>query len=291
MKKIAFAGLGNMGLPMALNLAKKHAAVCFDISRRVRVRAQKDGLSVADSAAAAADRADIVITMLPAGEHVRDFFSAKVLAAVKPGALLIDCSTVAPEDALQTAAVAAAHGLSFADAPVSGGVAGARAASLSFLVGGDEAAFRRARRPLSAMGANIFHAGGAGAGQAAKLCNNMMLSVQMAGLCEALTLGEKMGLNPKTLSEIMKKSSGNNWALQKYNPLPGITPGAPAGDNYRGGFAVDLMVKDSNLAMRAANKTGSPTPLGALANQLYRLHQAAGNGAADFSGIIKMLRQ
>lgn len=291
MKKIAFIGLGNMGLPMAGNLARQYSVACFDIQRAAQTRAKAAGLPVAKTAALALQNAECVITMLPAGEHVRAFYrDAEIAGGVGGRAklLLLDCSTTSPEDAKETAATAAAFGAQFADAPVSGGIGGAKAASLSFLVGGGKTIFARARPILSAMGANIFHAGDVGAGQAAKLCNNMMLSVQMIGACEALSLGRKMGLDGKTLSEIMRKSSGGNWVLEKYNPLPGVMPQSPASRKYRGGFAADLMVKDSDLAMRAVKNANAAAPLGALANQLFRMHQAAGNGALDFGGILKM---
>ncbi|MGI9296814.1 MAG: 3-hydroxyisobutyrate dehydrogenase [Gammaproteobacteria bacterium] len=302
MKKIAFVGLGNMGLPMAGNLAKKYRPIleCFDIRRAARTRAAAAGLPVAETAVRAVRNADRVITMLPAGAHVRAFY--RVAAAemqdetgggigFNKNAILLDCSTTSPEEARETAATAARFGARFLDAPVSGGIGGAKAGSLSFLVGGDKKDFAQVRPLLGAMGANIFHAGDIGDGQAAKLCNNMMLSVQMIGVCEALALGQKMRLDGGTLSEIMRKSSGGNWVLETYNPLPGVMPHAPAARNYRGGFLTDLMVKDSDLAMRAAENAKALTPLGAAANQLYRLHQNSGNGGLDFSSILKMFAE
>lgn len=291
MKQIAFVGMGNMGLPMAGNLAKKFSVRCFDISRPARNRAAKAGLAVAASVKDAVHNANMVITMLPAGEHVREFYCGKngALALVAKDTLLLDCSTTAPEQAQDMFAVAKQSKVRFADAPVSGGIGGARAATLSFLVGGDKALFNLARPALSAMGANIFHAGKTGAGQAAKICNNMMLSIQMVGACEALLLGKKMGLDGKTLSEIMRKSSGGNWVLEKYNPLPGVMPAAPAANKYKGGFASDLMSKDSDLAMQAARNANAATPLGALANQLYRIHIQSGGSGLDFSSILKFL--
>ena len=288
MKKIAFVGLGNMGLPMAGNLAKKYRRVlqCFDIQRAARTRAAAATLSVARNGDEAIKDAECIITMLPSGDYVRAFYRAA--NGIRKNALLLDCSTTAPEEARDIATFAAQIGAQFADSPVSGGIGGAKAATLSFLVGGDKKTFVRAKPILSAMGANIFHAGDVGAGQAAKLCNNMMLSVQMVGVCEALSLGQKMGLDGKTLSAIMKSSSGGNWVLEKYNPLPGAMSGAPAARDYRGGFSADLMVKDSDLAMRAAGNARAAVPLGALANQLYRMHQNAGFGALDFSAVIKM---
>ena len=295
MKKIAFIGLGNMGLPMAVNLARKYGEKlsCFDSSSAAQKRAKAAGLSVANHDYDALEDAECVITMLPSGVDVQVFYEiAKGEAShplpVLPNSLWLDCSTTSPEDAVHMFYEAKDQGAQFADAPVSGGIGGAQAGTLSFLVGGDKKTFARARPVLSAMGANIFHAGETGAGQAAKLCNNMMLSVQMIGVCEALSLGRKMGLDGKTLSEIMRKSSGGNWVLEKYNPLPGVMPNSPAARKYRGGFATGLMVKDSDLAMRASQNADSPVPLGALANQLFQMHLFAGNGNLDFGSILKM---
>ena len=289
----AFIGLGNMGLPMCVNLSKKHKdIVCYDISRTARGRAKKLGLRVVESASEAIVKATAVITMLPAGEHVRDFYLGKkgVLSSIRKGGLLIDCSTCAPSDARGLSEEAVKFGLSFIDAPVSGGITGAQNGMLSFLVGGSARDLRRSRTLLSAMGANIFHAGETGSGQAAKICNNMMLSVQMVGACEALSLGEKMGLSGAVLSEIMKKSSGGNWVVEKYNPLPGVMPGSPASNGYRGGFAVNLMLKDSDLAMVSAKSLNASTPMSALANQIFRLHQKDGNGDLDFGSILNFLK-
>lgn len=289
MPKTAFIGLGNMGLPMASNLARKRNIACFDLLATARSQAKKAGLNISADAASALRGADAVITMLPEGAHVRQFY-AGAMQHIRRGALLADCSTTAPEDAKEMARIAAKAGMAFVDAPVSGGIGGARAGSLSFLVGGSDAHFRRARPLLAAMGKNIFHAGPAGAGQAAKLCNNMLLSIQMIGTCEALALGEKMGLSGAALSDIMKNSSGGNWVLEKYNPLPGVMPAAPASRKYSGGFATGLMIKDSELAMRAAQSCGASTPLGALANQIYRIHRAAAGGDIDFSSVIGLVR-
>ncbi|MBE8158043.1 MAG: 3-hydroxyisobutyrate dehydrogenase [Betaproteobacteria bacterium] len=292
--KITFIGLGNMGLPMAENLAKKYGNVlCYDRPAAVRARAKTAGLAAVAAAADAVCSADVLLTMLPDGKCVRDFYCGKngALPNIKKGALIIDCSTGAPEEAAAMSAAAAKIGAAFLDAPVSGGIGGARAAALSFLAGGAPKDFRRARPVLAAMGKNIFHAGKTGAGQAAKLCNNMLLSVQMLGTCEALLLGQKMGLDAKVLSEIMRKSSGGNWVLEKYNPVPGVMPGAPAADGYRRGFLADLMVKDSDLALRSAKNAAVAAPLGTLANRIFRLHQKAGGGKRDFSGVINFLKQ
>ena len=288
-----FIGLGNMGLPMAVNLSKtQDNLTCFEISDAAREQAAAAGLRVAADSKAM-DAADCVITMLPSGEHVLDVLlgDAALLEAMPAGALLIDCSTTGPEPAVRLGQAAADQGVDFVDAPVSGGIGGARAGTLSFLVGGSAAAVERARPLLAVMGANIFHAGEAGMGQAAKLCNNMMLSIQMAGACEALILGKKMGLDGKTLSDIMRRSSGGNWVMEKYNPLPGVMEGVPAANNYNGGFAVDLMVKDSNLAQTAARQASAATPLGALANQIFQLHQKHGAGQLDFSSLINFYSQ
>jgi len=236
--------------------------------------------------------ADIVISMLPANDHVRELYlgAGGVLAAASPKALLIDCSTIAADVAKEVSTAAAARGFAMLDAPVSGGTAGAAAGTLTFIVGGDEAALERARAVLGAMGKNIFHAGGAGAGQVAKICNNMLLGVLMAGTAEALNLGVAHGLDPKVLSDIMAKSSGRNWALELYNPWPGVMQGTPASRGYSGGFGSSLMLKDLGLAQQAALSAHAATPLGGLARQLYQLHQQGGNGQLDFSSIVNLFR-
>lgn len=297
MKKIAFFGLGNMGLPMASNLAAKHSGVlCCDISSTCRQTAAEAGLKVTDDAVAAVQGADAVLTMLPAGKHVEalligDTPEAGLLARAARGTLFVDCSTTAPPPAQRVAAAAASAGQMFVDAPVSGGIGAARAGTLSFLCGGAAEQVACAKPLLAAMGANIFHAGDTGAGQAAKLCNNMMLSVQMIGACEALALGKKMGLDSKTLSEIMAKSSGGNWVVEKYNPVPGVMENMPASNNYQGGFMVDLMVKDSDLAMQAAQEVAAAVPLSAAANALFREHQQEGSGNLDFGSILRLIEK
>ena len=290
MTNIVFIGLGNMGLPMALNLAKTQSQLtCFDLVAAARQQAAAAGLRIGANTEAA-QQADCIITMLPSGKHLLELFlgDAALLEAMPAGALLIDCSTTGPDPAVQMAQAATAQGMDFIDAPVSGGIAGAQAATLSFLVGGKTSAVARAHPLLAAMGANIFHAGDAGMGQAAKLCNNMMLSIQMAGVCEALALGKKMGLDGKTLSDIMRKSSGGNWVLEKYNPLPGVMDKVPAANNYQGGFTVDLMVKDSDLALSVAAQADATAPLGTLANQIFHRHQKNGSGQLDFSSVINL---
>jgi 3-hydroxyisobutyrate dehydrogenase len=227
--------------------------------------------------------------MLPAGEHVREAYLGRgsILESCPGGALLVDCSTIAPAVARDVAGQARARGLGMLDAPVSGGTAGAEAGTLTFMVGGSEGDLARAGPLLGHMGKNVFHAGPSGSGQAVKMCNNMMLGIQMAGACEALRLGIAHGLEPARLTEIMCKSSGRNWALEVYNPCPGVLPGAPASRGYAGGFSTDLMLKDLTLAAEGAESTGTPTPLGRMARDLYRLHRDGGHGGRDFSSLFE----
>jgi 3-hydroxyisobutyrate dehydrogenase len=294
--RIAFIGLGNMGGPMAVNLAKAgHSVIAFDLARSACDQAAAAGLGVAASAADAVADAEVVISMLPASRHVEGLYlggddQEGLLPKIRPGTLIIDCSTIAPASSRRVAQAAAQKGLAMIDAPVSGGTAGAAGATLTFMIGGDAAAVARARPLLEAMGRNLFHAGESGAGQAAKVCNNMLLGILMIGTSEALALGIANGLDPAVLSEIMRRSSGGNWALEKYNPLPGVMEGVPASKNYAGGFGTDLMLKDLGLAMESALVTGSSTPLGSMARNLYALHSAAGNGTLDFSSIIGQFR-
>jgi 3-hydroxyisobutyrate dehydrogenase len=290
MTTIAFIGLGNMGGPMALNLLKAgETVVVYDLVAASLDRAAEGGASVAGSAAEAVRRADVVITMLPASQHVSGAYLGDdgILAHARPGALLIDCSTIAPETAAAVSQAATARGLAMIDAPVSGGIAGAAAATLTFIVGGEPAALERARPVLEKMGKTIFHAGGSGAGQVAKICNNMLLGIHMAGTAEALALGVANGLDPRVLSEIMLKSSGRNWSLEVYNPWPGVQENSAATRGYSGGFGSDLMLKDLGLSQQAAQAVGAATPLGAVAHQLYRLHGLNGHGRLDFSSIVK----
>ncbi|NHZ32838.1 3-hydroxyisobutyrate dehydrogenase [Massilia rubra] len=293
MQHIAFIGLGNMGAPMARNLLRAQYSVSvFDLSAAAVAALSGAGARAAATAADAVKQADIVITMLPGNEHVRALYldSGGVLDAAPARALLIDCSTIAADVAREVAGAAAARGFAMLDAPVSGGTAGAAAGTLTFIVGGDADALERARALLGAMGKTIFHAGGAGAGQVAKICNNMLLGVLMAGTAEALNLGVANGLDPKVLSDIMSKSSGRNWALELYNPWPGVMEGAPASRAYSGGFGSALMLKDLGLARQAAAGVQAPTPLGSLAHELYRQHQQDGYGQQDFSSIVKLFQ-
>jgi len=296
MARIGFVGLGNMGAPMAQNLVKAgHRVVAFDVVETALSRARQGGAEAGASAAAAADGAEFFISMLPASAHVESLYlDAKpgescLLDRIGKRTLVIDCSTISPGSARKVADAARARGVAMLDAPVSGGTAGAEKGTLTFIVGGAAGDLERARTVLASMGTNIFHAGANGAGQVAKICNNMLLAVQMTGTAEALALGVANGLDPSVLSEIMKRSSGGNWALNVYNPYPGVMDGAPASRGYTGGFLVDLMVKDLGLAMDAADAVDASIPMGALARNLYRLlksqHQA---GRLDFSSIQKL---
>jgi 3-hydroxyisobutyrate dehydrogenase len=292
--KIAFIGLGNMGGPMALNLKKAgHDVSGFDLSEAARTKFAADGLSIAASAAATLDGAEVVISMLPASQHVESLYLGEdgLLARIAPGTLVIDSSTIAAASSRKVAEAAARRGIAVIDAPVSGGTGGAIAGTLTFMVGGSAADLERARPLLEKMGANIFHAGDAGAGQTAKICNNMLLGILMIGTSEALALGVANGLDPKVLSEIMRRSSGGNWALEKYNPMPGVMETAPASKGYAGGFGTDLMLKDLGLAQENATAVKAATPLGGLARNLYAAHSLAGHGALDFSSVLKMLHK
>jgi len=293
MAVIGFIGLGNMGFPMACRLKKAgHDVRCFDTSAGALERAVSEGMTRCDSAESAAAGAAVVITMLPAGRHVLDVI--EVLAAdtmrFAKGALVIDCSTI------DVASCAAFHervgrnGFETLDAPVSGGVTGAAAGTLTFMVGGEESVFRRGREVLAAMGKNIIHAGGPGAGQAAKICNNMLAGISMLAVSEALELAKRLGLDSRKFFEIASTSSGQCWALTSYAPEPGLVPTAPSNRGYEGGFASELMLKDLRLAEQAAIASQSPALLGAAAASLYAMHCAAGRGRLDFSSIIQMLR-
>jgi 3-hydroxyisobutyrate dehydrogenase len=289
--KIGFIGLGNMGLPMALNLLKAgHQVIGFDL-----VKSQLDifataGGTIADNANATTKDADVLITMLPASRHVEALYlgDAGLLANANPKTLLIDCSTISPKVAQAVAAAAKAKGFAMIDAPVSGGTVGAQAGTLTFMVGGETGAVECARVVLEKMGKNIFHAGASGAGQTVKVCNNMMLGIQMLGTSEALRLGIANGLDPKVLSDIMSKSSGRNWALELYNPCPGVMDNVPSSKGYAGGFGVDLMLKDLGLAVENAKNLDASIPLGKLAQELYETHSKAGNGQLDFSSVFNL---
>jgi 3-hydroxyisobutyrate dehydrogenase len=293
MADVAFIGLGNMGGPMAINLIKAgHAVVVFDLSQAACDQLQEAGASVAGTAAEAAVGMDYVISMLPAGKHVAGTYLGDdgLLSRLDRSTTILDCSTIDAATARQVGAAAAALDIGFMDAPVSGGVAAAAAGTLSFMCGGDAATFEKARLILKAMGKNIFHAGPAGAGQVAKGCNNMLLAIHMIGTCEALEMGARNGLDPKVLSEIMLASSGRNWSLEVYNPYPGVMPTAPASNDYKPGFMVDLMVKDLGLAMEIAQQCGIDNAMGKMASALYNQHQQAGNGQQDFSSILRKLQ-
>lgn len=290
MARIGFVGLGNMGGPMARNLLKAgHAVTAFDLVPAALDALIGAGAARAASAAEAADGAEVVITMLPAGQHVRDAWlgAGGMAAASDAGAVLIDCSTIDVESAR---AVAASAGRPFLDAPVSGGVMGAENATLTFMVGGPADAFARAQPFLAAMGKTIVHCGDAGAGQAAKLCNNMMLAATMCVTAEAFILAEKLGLSHQALFDVASKSSAQSWALTTYCPVPGPVPTSPANRDYRPGFAAALMVKDVSLAQQAAASVGANSPVGAKALELYQRFVTEGGGNTDFSGIIRMLR-
>ena len=291
MATIAFIGLGNMGMPMAGNLVKAgHAVAGFDQVPAALQRAGARGVRQEASAAAAAADVDVVVTMLPAGSHVLEVYRSGLLPAARPGTLLIDSSTIDVSSARTAHRLAREAGMLALDAPVSGGVGGAEAASLTFMAGGSAAAFAKAKPILDAMGRLVIHCGDAGAGQAAKICNNMMLGINMLGVSEAFTLAERLGLSAKALFDVASASSGQSWALTSYCPVPGLVANAPANNAYKPGFASALMLKDLKLAQEAAAAAGATTPLGAAAAQLFGLHNAWGEGSTDFSGIIHLIR-
>ncbi len=290
MTNIAFIGLGNMGGPMAGNLVKAgHAVKAFDLVQASKDAAAEMGVGIAGSAKEAVADAEVVVTMLPAGKHVLAVW-ADILPAVKPGTLLIDSSTIDVESARKAHALAAERGCLSLDAPVSGGTGGAKGATLTFMVGGTEDAFGKGEPILARMGRKIVHCGGAGNGQAAKICNNMILGISMIGVSEAFVLGEKLGLSHQALFDVASTSSGQCWSLTTYCPVPGPVPTSPANNEYKPGFASALMLKDLKLAQEAAQAAGASTPLGAAAAQLFGLHNAWGEGGTDFSGIIHLLR-
>ncbi len=294
MSRIAFIGLGNMGGPMAANLAKAgHALRVFDLVPAALEAAVAAGASAATSAADTLAGAEVVISMLPASRHVEGLYLGEngILPAIPAGALVIDCSTIAPASARKVAEAAAARGLQMLDAPVSGGTAGAAAGTLTFIVGGGADALERARPFLQAMGKNIFHVGESGAGQVAKLCNNMALGVIMAVTGEAIALGTAHGLDAKVLSQMMAVSTGRSWATEVCNPWPGVLENAPASRGYTGGFGNDLMLKDLGLAVEAAMGVGASIPLGELARNLYAMNSRAGNGKLDFSSVVKLVSE
>ena len=290
MANIGFIGLGNMGGPMAANLVKAgHTVVGFDLVPASRDAAKAAGVSIAAKAAEVVKGAEVVITMLPAGKHVLSVWN-EIIASVEKGALMIDCSTIDVESARKSHALASQHHLPSIDAPVSGGTGGAKGATLTFMAGGDDKAFAAAKPVLEAMGKKIVHCGEAGAGQAAKICNNMILAISMIGVGEAFVLAEKLGLSHQALFDVASTSSGQCWALTSYCPVPGPVPTSPANNEYKPGFASALMVKDLTLAQDAAKATGAATPLGKHAQEIYKAFDAAGHGGVDFSGIIQHVR-
>ena len=292
MSRIAFIGLGNMGGPMAANLAKAgHAVRVFDLVPAAVQAAVDAGATAAHSALDTLTDAEIVISMLPASRHVEGVYLGDdgLLGDIPGGALVIDCSTIAPATARKVAEAAAARGLQMLDAPVSGGTAGAQAGTLTFIVGGEAEALERARPLLQAMGKNIFHVGASGAGQVAKLCNNMALGVIMAVTGESIALGVAHGLDPKVLSQMMAVSTGRSWATEVCNPWPGVLENAPASRGYSGGFGSDLMLKDMGLAVEAAMSVGASIPLGELARNLYSMNHQAGRGKLDFSSVVQLI--
>jgi len=291
MADLAFIGLGNMGGPMAQNQIKAgHRVRVFDVAAAAVATAVSAGAIAGATPADAARDANVVITMLPAGKHVRDVYvNGGVFDAVKQGAVLIDCSTIDVPTAREVIAAAEAKGLLMVDAPVSGGTTGAAAGTLTFMVGGSDSAFTAAKPYLDVMGKNVVHAGAAGNGQAAKVCNNMLLGISMIGTCEAFALGEKLGLDPKVLFEISSKSSGQCWSMTTYCPVPGIVPTSPANRDYQPGFAATMMLKDLKLSQEAAAGVHAQTPLGRAATAFYDQFVKDGYGNVDFSGIIRAL--
>jgi 3-hydroxyisobutyrate dehydrogenase len=290
MTVVAFIGLGNMGAPMAANLKKANLDVRgFDVVPALRDQAATQGVAIAASAREAAAAADVIVTMLPAAKHVLSVYD-DVVGFAKRGALCIDSSTIDVASARTAHEIAKTGGLASIDAPVSGGTAGAAAASLTFMCGGEDAAFAKATPILEKMGKKIVHCGAAGAGQAAKICNNMILGISMIGVSEAFALAEKLGLSHQALFDVASTSSGQCWSLTSYCPVPGPVPASPANKDYKPGFAAALMLKDLKLAQEAAAASGASIPLGAHAAQLYALYNAAGHAGQDFSGIINFLR-
>jgi 3-hydroxyisobutyrate dehydrogenase len=292
MARIGFIGLGNMGGGMAANLAKAgHDVRAFDLSADALARAQAAGCLPVASAAEAADGAEAVITMLPAGAHVAQVYADSVFAAAPPSAILIDCSTIDVATARDLAQAAQGRGLAAVDAPVSGGIAAANAGTLTFMVGGSAEAFDRAQPYLAAMGKAVIHAGSSGAGQAAKICNNMILGATMVATCEAFALAEKLGLDAQAFYDIAGVSSGQSWSMTSYCPVPGVGPTTPADNDYQGGFATALMLKDLRLAVAAADDAGASVPMGSRARDMYEALAEAGEGSSDFSAMLPFLKQ
>jgi 3-hydroxyisobutyrate dehydrogenase len=290
MAKIAFIGLGHMGGGMAPNLAKAgHEVRAFDLSEEALARAVEQGCSRVGSTEEAVSDAEVVVTMLPAAKHVLDVYRSQVLGKAPTSALLIDCSTIDVASARSIEEEAAAQGYTMVDAPVSGGIAAAASGNLAFMVGGSDEAFARAQPFLDPMAKAVIHAGGPGAGQAAKICNNMILGATMIVTCEAFVMAQKLGLDPKVFHAIASNASGQSWSMTTYTPVPGVGPETPADHDYEGGFAAALMLKDLKLAMDAAQHAGAYTPIGGQAEELFQRFVNLGGGSKDFSGIIKML--
>jgi 3-hydroxyisobutyrate dehydrogenase len=288
--KIAFIGLGNMGGGMAANLAKAgHDVRAFDLAEAALDRARANGCATFATVREAVAGADAVVSMLPNGAIVRSVYAGDVIGHAPAGALLLDCSTIDVATARDVAALALAGGYRMVDAPVSGGIAAANGGTLTFMVGGADADFAAAEPILAAMGKAVIHAGDSGAGQAAKICNNMLLGASMVATCEAFRLAERLGLDLQTFYDISSKASGQCWSMTAYCPVPGVGPQTPADNDYQGGFATALMLKDLKLAMAAAEQAGAPVPMGHRAAELYAAFDAAGNGGVDFSAIIKTL--
>ena len=290
MANVAFIGLGNMGGPMAANLVKAgHKVVAFDLVEASRNQSKADGAAIADSAVAAVKGAEVVITMLPAGKHVLSVWT-EILPSMTKGSLIIDCSTIDVESSVQAHALAAKQGIASVDAPVSGGTGGAKGATLTFMAGGEAKAFAAAQPVLEKMGKKIVHCGGAGAGQAAKICNNMILGISMIAVSEAFALAEKLGLSHQALFDVASTSSGQCWSLTTYCPVPGPVPTAPSNRDYQAGFTAAMMLKDLKLSQQAANAGGAATALGAQATAIYDRYVSGGHAGKDFSGIVTFVR-
>lgn len=290
---IAFIGLGQMGVPMARNLLRAgHALRIFDVMRAPLEALAAEGAVAAGSASAAAQGCELAFTMLPSSPQVREVYlgTGGLIAALGPEIALVDCSTIDPLTAREVAAAALERGIALADAPVSGGTAGAQAATLTFMVGATAALFERIKPVLAQMGRNVIHCGESGTGQTAKICNNLLLAISMIGVCEAMSLGSALGIDAKVLSDIINTSSGRCWSSDTYNPVPGIMANVPAAREYQGGFATRLMLKDLGLATEAARRAGQGVMLGAVAQQLYQLAQQQGLGELDFSAIFNLYR-
>ena len=291
MPNIGFIGLGNMGAPMAANLIKSgDSVVGFDVVAAARQESAQSGIEIAPSPKACVEKADVIVTVLPAGEHVRSVWS-EVLPSAKRGALFIDCSTIDVTSARAAHALAADRGIAALDAPVSGGVAGAKAATLTFMVGGSAQAFARGKPVLERMGKRVVHCGDAGNGQTAKICNNMILGASMIAVSEAFVLGERLGLSHQALFDVASASSGQCWSLTSYCPVPGPVPASPANNGYKPGFAAALMLKDLKLAREAADAVHVKTAIGAHAAEIYERFAQAGHSGSDFSGIINFVRE